>query len=263
MRTYGASVTPSPVDGQLRSAGGYSRSIPETTGCSRLRDFRGGRKAAASGEGYRYVLGSVLNQVLLHQSIIGLEAKTALDKYGVSARTSSSAARAAARTWADLSPRSWARSCAGSADYRFIAVEPASCPSLTRGALCLRLLRHRQGLPAGEDVHPGQRLHPVGQPRGRAAVSRHEPDALAAVPRRLYGGASPWSRRSVFEAAEHVCHARRASCPRRSRATPSALPLTRRCKLQGDRRGKDHPLRPDRHGLFRHDGVSDVLTTGR
>ena len=59
----------------------------------------------------------------------------------------------------------------GEADYRFIAVEPASCPSFTRGSLRLRLLRHRHDLPAGQDVHPGQRLHPLGQPRRRPAVS--------------------------------------------------------------------------------------------
>ena len=101
MRTYGASVIPSapPMDHRGRPRRSW-RSIPDTTGSLGCAISEAVEKPPSSREGYRYVLGSVLNQVLLHQSIIGLEAKTALDKYGVSARMSSSAAPAAAPTWA-------------------------------------------------------------------------------------------------------------------------------------------------------------------
>ena len=81
MRTYGAKVTPSPSDTTavgrkiLKEHPGTSGSL----GCAISEAV----EAAASQEGYRYVLGSVLNQVLLHQSIIGLEAQAALNKYGV------------------------------------------------------------------------------------------------------------------------------------------------------------------------------------
>ncbi len=83
-------------------------------------------------EGYRYVLGSVLNQVLLHQSIIGLEAKTALDKYGVKPDIIIGCAGGGSNLGGLISPF-MAEKLQDKADYKFIAVEPASCPSFTRG----------------------------------------------------------------------------------------------------------------------------------
>ena len=99
MQTYGASVTPSPSD--TTEVG--RKILGEHPGHHRqpgLRHLRGRGSGHHPATDYRYVLGSVLNQVLLHQSVIGLETKTAMDKYGVIARISSSAAPAAAPTWA-------------------------------------------------------------------------------------------------------------------------------------------------------------------
>ena len=87
---------------------------------------------ATTHEGYRYVLGSVLNQVLLHQSIIGLETKAALDKYGVKADIIIGCAGGGSNLGGLISPF-MGEKLRGEADYKFIAVEPASCPSLTRG----------------------------------------------------------------------------------------------------------------------------------
>ena len=130
MRTYGASVTPSPSD---TTAVGRKilAEFPGTTGslgCAISEAV----EAATSTEGYRYVLGSVLNQVLLHQSIIGIEAKTALDKYDVKPDIIIGCAGGGSNLGGLISPfmREKLRS---EADYRFIAVEPASCPSFTRG----------------------------------------------------------------------------------------------------------------------------------
>ena len=81
MRTYGASVTPSPST-ETEIGRRILAEYPGTTGslgCAISEAV----EVATSTPGYRYVLGSVLNQVLLHQSVIGLETKTALDKYGV------------------------------------------------------------------------------------------------------------------------------------------------------------------------------------
>ncbi len=83
-------------------------------------------------EGYRYVLGSVLNQVLLHQSIIGLETKAALDKYSVKADTIIGCAGGGSNLGGLISPFV-GQMVRGEAEYEIIAVEPASCPSLTRG----------------------------------------------------------------------------------------------------------------------------------
>ena len=89
-------------------------------------------EAATNQEGYRYVLGSVLNQVLLHQSIIGLETKAAMDKYGIKADIIIGCAGGGSNVGGLISPFV-GQMLRGEADYRIIAVEPASCPSLTRG----------------------------------------------------------------------------------------------------------------------------------
>ncbi len=130
MRTYGASVTPSPSN-----TTNVGRKIlaehPGTTGslgCAISEAV----EAATNQEGYRYVLGSVLNQVLLHQSIIGLEAKAALDKYSVKPDIIIGCAGGGSNVGGLISPFV-GEMLRGEADYRIIAVEPASCPSLTRG----------------------------------------------------------------------------------------------------------------------------------
>lgn len=130
MRTYGATVTPSPsMDTEV------GRKIlaehPGTTGslgCAISEAV----EAAVTSEGYRYVLGSVLNQVLLHQSIIGLETKTALDKYGIKPDIIIGCAGGGSNLGGLIAPFV-GEMLRGEADYRLIAVEPASCPSLTRG----------------------------------------------------------------------------------------------------------------------------------
>lgn len=130
MRTYGANVTPSPSE-----TTNVGRKIlaehPGTTGslgCAISEAV----EDATSHEGYRYVLGSVLNQVLLHQSIIGLETKAALDKYGIQPDIIIGCAGGGSNLGGLISPF-MGEKLRGEKDYRFIAVEPASCPSFTRG----------------------------------------------------------------------------------------------------------------------------------
>ena len=118
--------------------------------------------------GYRYVLGSVLNQVLLHQSVIGLETKAACDKYGIKPDIIIGCAGGGSNLGGLISPF-MGEKLRGEADYQFIAVEPASCPSFTRGRFAYDFLRHGHGLPPAEDVHPGFQLHPLSQPRRRPA----------------------------------------------------------------------------------------------
>jgi tryptophan synthase beta chain len=89
-------------------------------------------ETAGRNEGYRYVLGSVLNQVMLHQSVIGLEAKAAMDKYGIKPDMIIGCAGGGSNLGGLIAPF-MGEVLRGEASYRFIAVEPASCPSLTRG----------------------------------------------------------------------------------------------------------------------------------
>lgn len=130
MRTYGANVTPSPSD-KTNVGRKIMAEFPGTTGslgCAISEAV----EAATTQEGYRYVLGSVLSQVLLHQSVIGLEAKAALDKYGVKPDVIIGCAGGGSNLGGLIAPF-MGEKLRGEADYRFVAVEPASCPSLTRG----------------------------------------------------------------------------------------------------------------------------------
>ncbi|MGN0713721.1 MAG: TrpB-like pyridoxal phosphate-dependent enzyme [Anaerovoracaceae bacterium] len=130
MRTYGADVTPSP---SMSTEVGKKilAEHPGTTGslgCAISEAV----EVATTHEGYRYVLGSVLNQVLLHQSIIGLETKVALDKYGIKPDIIIGCAGGGSNLGGLIAPF-MGEKLRGEADYRIIAVEPASCPSFTRG----------------------------------------------------------------------------------------------------------------------------------
>lgn len=130
MRTYGASVTPSPST-ETEIGRRILAEHPGTTGslgCAISEAV----EVATSTPGYRYVLGSVLNQVLLHQSVIGLETKAALDKYGIVPDIIIGCAGGGSNLGGLISPF-MGEKLRGERDYRFIAVEPASCPSLTRG----------------------------------------------------------------------------------------------------------------------------------
>ena len=131
MRTYGATVTPSPSE--TTAVGRKILSEFPGTGGSLGCAISEAVEDATNRDGYRYVLGSVLNQVLLHQSVIGLETKTALDKYGVKPDIIIGCAGGGSNLGGLISPF-MGEKLRGEADYRIIAVEPASCPSFTRGA---------------------------------------------------------------------------------------------------------------------------------
>ena len=131
MRTYGAHVTPSPST--LTEVGKkILEKHPGTNGSLGCAISEAVETAAKSGGDYRYVLGSVLTQVMLHQSVIGLEAKTALDKYGEKADIIIGCAGGGSNLGGLIAPF-MGEKLRGEADYRFIAVEPLSCPTLTRG----------------------------------------------------------------------------------------------------------------------------------
>ncbi len=131
MRTYGASVTPSP---SLETEVGKKilAEHPGTNGSLGCAISEAVETAVNSDGKYRYVLGSVLNQVLLHQTVIGLEAKTALDKYGVKPDIIVGCAGGGSNLGGLIAPFV-GEQLRGENEYRFIAVEPASCPTLTRG----------------------------------------------------------------------------------------------------------------------------------
>ena len=130
MRTYGAEVTPSPSD--TTEAGRKILSEHPNTSGSLGCAISEAVETAENTEGYRYVLGSVLNQVMLHQSIIGLECKTAMDKYDITPDLIIGCAGGGSNLGGLIAPF-MGEQLRGEAEYEFLAVEPASCPSFTRG----------------------------------------------------------------------------------------------------------------------------------
>ncbi len=130
MRTYGASVTPSPSEST--AVGRKILAAHPGTGGSLGCAISEAVETALSLDGYRYVLGSVLNQVMLHQSVIGLETKAALDQYGITPDIIIGCAGGGSNLGGLIAPF-MGEKLRGEKDYRFIAVEPATCPSLTRG----------------------------------------------------------------------------------------------------------------------------------
>ena len=130
MRTYGANVTPSPSD--TTQVGRKILEAHPGTGGSLGCAISEAVEAATTQPGYRYVLGSVLSQVVLHQSVIGLEAKAAMDKYGVKPDIIIGCAGGGSNLGGLIAPF-MGQKLRSEADYRIIAIEPASCPSFTRG----------------------------------------------------------------------------------------------------------------------------------
>ena len=131
MKTYGASVTPSPSE-TTEVGRKILAEHPGTNGSLGCAISEAVEAASKSNGEYKYVLGSVLNQVTLHQSIIGLEAKAALDKYGEKPDIIIGCAGGGSNLGGLIAPF-MGEKLKGNADYQFIAVEPKSCPSLTRG----------------------------------------------------------------------------------------------------------------------------------
>ena len=131
MRTYGANVIPSPSE--TTEVGRKILERHPGTGGSLGCAISEAVEKAKSTPNCRYGLGSVLNHVLLHQSVIGLEAQTALTKYGVTPDIIIGCAGGGSNLGGLIAPF-MGEKLRGERDYRFIAVEPKSCPSLTRGS---------------------------------------------------------------------------------------------------------------------------------
>ena len=130
IRTYGANVIPSPSD-TTEAGRKILREFPGTGGSLGCAISEAVEKAVTS-DSCRYVLGSVLDHVLLHQSVIGLECRTALEKYGVVPDTIIGCVGGGSNFGGLIAPYMGDR-LDGKNDIEFIGVEPASCPSLTRG----------------------------------------------------------------------------------------------------------------------------------
>ena len=231
MRTYGASVTPSP---SMETEVGRKilAEHPGTTGSLGCAISEAVEKAVTT-DGYRYVLGSVLNQVLLHQSVIGLETKTALDKYGVKADIIIGCAGGGSNLGGLIGPF-MGQKLRGEADYRFIAVEPASCPSLTRGVYAYDFCDTGMVCPLAKMYTLGSDFIPSANHAG--GLRYH---GMSSILSQLYDDglmeAVSVKQTEVFEAAEQFARVEGIlPAPESAHAIRAAINEALRCKETGE-----------------------------
>ncbi len=231
MRTYGASVTPSPSM-ETEVGRRILAEFPGTTGslgCAISEAV----EAATTHEGYRYVLGSVLNQVLLHQSVIGLEAKAALDKYGVKPDIIIGCAGGGSNLGGLISPF-MGEKLRGEADYRIIAVEPASCPSFTRGKFAYDFCDTGKVCPLAKMYTLGSGFIPA--PNHAGGLRYH---GMSSILSQLYHDgymeATSVVQTDVFEAAEQFARVEGIlPAPESSHAIRAAIDEALKCKETGE-----------------------------
>ncbi len=231
MRTYGASVTPSPSM-ETEVGRRILAEFPGTTGSLGCAISEAVEKAVSS-EGYRYVLGSVLNQVLLHQSVIGLETKAALDKYGVKADMIIGCAGGGSNLGGLIGPF-MGEKLRGEADYRIIAVEPASCPSFTRGRYAYDFCDTGMVCPLSKMYTLGSGFIPA--PNHAGGLRYH---GMSPVLSKLYDDglmeARAVEQTKVFEAAEQFARVEGIlPAPESAHAIKVAIDEAMKCKETGE-----------------------------
>ena len=231
MRTYGASVTPSPSN-TTEIGRKILAEHPDTTGslgCAISEAV----ETAVTHPGYRYVLGSVLNQVLLHQSIIGLEAKAALDKYGITPDIIIGCAGGGSNLGGLISPF-MGEKLRGEKDYRIIAVEPASCPSFTRGKYAYDFCDTGEICPLAKMYTLGSQFIPSANHAG--GLRYH---GMSSILSQLYADglmeARSVEQTSVFDAAEFFARTEGTlPAPESSHAIRAAIDEALKCKETGE-----------------------------
>ena len=227
MRTYGAEVTPSPSD-TTNVGRKILEQFPGTTGslgCAISEAV----EVAVSNPGYRYVLGSVLNQVLLHQSVIGLEAKAALDKYGVKPDIIIGCAGGGSNLGGLISPF-MGEKLRGEADYRIIAVEPASCPSFTRGKFAYDFCDTGMICPLAKMYTLGSSFIPSANPAGGLRFHGMS-GILSQIDHDGYMEAVAVEQTAVFRAAQQFARVEGIlPAPESSHAIRAAIDEALKCK---------------------------------
>lgn len=231
MRTYGASVTPSPS-----TSTEVGRKILEKhpgTGGSLGCAISEAVETATKLDGYRYVLGSVLNQVLLHQTIIGLEAKVAMDKYNIKPDIIIGCAGGGSNLGGLIAPF-MGEKLRGEADYQFIAVEPASCPSLTRGVYAYDYCDTGMVCPLQKMYTLGSNFIPASTHSG--GLRYH---GMSSILSQLYADgymeARAVEQTSVFAAAEQFARVEGIlPAPESSHAIKVAIDEALKCKETGE-----------------------------
>ena len=231
MRTYGATVTPSPSM-ETNIGRKINAEYPGTTGslgCAISEAV----EVAVSSDGYRYVLGSVLNQVLLHQSVIGLEAKAACDKFGIEPDIIIGCAGGGSNLGGLIAPF-MGEKLRGEKDYRIIAVEPASCPSFTRGVYAYDFCDTGMITPLAKMYTLGSGFIPSANHAGGLRFHGMSP-VLSQLYHDGYMEAVAVEQTAVFEAAEQFARVEGIlPAPESSHAIKAAIDEALKCKETGE-----------------------------
>ncbi len=233
METYGATVTPSPSD-TTEVGRKILAEMPDTTGSLGCAISEAMEKAIKTPN-CRYVLGSVLNHVLLHQSIIGMEAKAALDKYGVQPDIIIGCAGGGSNLGGLIAPF-MAERIEGKNHIVFRAVEPASCPSLTRGVYAYDFGDTGNMTPLIKMYTLGSQFIPAPNHAGglrfhgmSAIISKLRADGLLE--------AVSYEQTKVFEAAQLFARIEGTlPAPESSHAIRAAIDEALRCKETGEKK---------------------------
>lgn len=235
MNVYGASVVASPST-TTEAGRRILKEHPDTNGslgCAISEAV----EAATSDPSHktRYVLGSVLDQVVLHQSIIGLETKTALDKIGKKADIIIGCAGGGSNLGGLIAPFI-AEKLEGKSNPEIIAIEPASCPSLTRG-------KYRYDFCDTGKITPQAKMYTLGcdfmPSANHAGGLRYH--GMSPILSKLYDDkmikAKSYVQTDVFEAA--VTFARiegTLPAPESSHAIKGAIDAALECKKTGEKK---------------------------
>ncbi|MCQ2185777.1 MAG: TrpB-like pyridoxal phosphate-dependent enzyme [Bacteroidales bacterium] len=231
MRTYGAKVTPSPSN-TTNVGRQILEKFPGTTGslgCAISEAV----EAAVSQPGYRYVLGSVLNQVLLHQTVIGLEVQTACKKYGIKPDIIIGCAGGGSNLGGLISPFI-GEMLRGEAQYKVIAVEPASCPSFTRGKFAYDFADTGMICPLAKMYTLGSQFIPSANHAGGLRFHGMSPILSQLYHDGLFEARSV-EQTAVFEAAQMFARIEGTlPAPESSHAIRAAIDEALKCKETGE-----------------------------
>ena len=231
MKTYGANVTASPSD-TTQVGRQLLEKYPGTTGslgCAISEAV----EAAVTREGYRYVLGSVLNQVLLHQSVIGLESQKVFEKIGVKPDVIIGCTGGGSNLGGLIAPF-MGEKLRGEADYHFIGVEPTSCPSFTRGVFAYDFCDTGHVCPLAKMYTIGSGYIPA--PNHAGGLRFH---GMSPILSQLYDDGLmdvvSYKQTEVFEAAELFANAEGIlPAPESSHAIRAAVDEALKCKESGE-----------------------------
>jgi tryptophan synthase beta chain len=192
-------------------------------------------EVAVTTEGYRYVLGSVLNQVLLHQSIIGLETELALERLGEYPDVVVGCAGGGSNLGGLVAPFMRDK-IAGKREVRVVAVEPASCPSFTRGKYAYDFCDTGKTTPLARMYTLGSGFKPSANHAGGLRYHGMSP-ILSKLYHDGYMEAVAVEQSSVFEAAKLFARLETIlPAPESSHAIKAAIDEALKCKETGEKK---------------------------